>query len=433
MKRVLMVAFQFPPFAGSSAVQRMLRFVQQLPSYGWEPIVLTATPRAYENTSTDLLDSVPSNVVVERAFAFNAVRLLSVAGRYPSFAARPDWWSNWRIAGVRAGRRLVSRYKPDVIWSTYPIPTAHVIGGRLHADCGLPWIADFRDPMAQDGYPSDPATWQSFKRIEEEALVHARFSVFTTPGAAAMYRERYPGISADRIAVIENGYDESSFAALSAARAKEPLAPGRLTLLHSGAIYSSERDPTHFFEALGRLRRAGRIGPDRVSIRFRASSNDALLRALSRRHVVEDIVELLPAVPYLEALEEMSRADGLVVLQAASCNQQIPAKLYEYLRAGRPMLGITDPAGDTAHVMRRAGIPDIVPLDDTRLIEGVLGSWIEAIVAKRAAIPDTEQVSRDSRVARAGELAALLDRSISGQVGRSALKRLHGPMNFDFN
>lgn len=413
-----MVAFQFPPFAGSSAVQRMLRFVQHLPSLGWEPIVLTAVPSAYESTSADLVDAIPAGVIVERAFAFDAARLLSLAGRYPSFAARPDRWSNWRYLAVRAGRRLVSRCKPDAIWSTYPIPTAHVIADRLQAECGLPWIADFRDPMAQDGYPADPVTWQRFKSIEESTLTHARFSVFTTPGAARMYRERYPAVDADRIAVVENGYDESSFATLSADRLAVPLAPGRLTLLHSGAVYSAERDPTHFFEALGRLRRAGRIGPDRVSIRFRASSNDALLRVLAGRHGVEDILELLPAVPYREALEEMSRADGLLVLQASNCNQQIPAKLYEYLRAGRPMFGLTDQAGDTAAVMRRAGIVEIVPLDDSARIEAGLDNWIADLAAGRGAVPDGERVRKNARASRASELAALLDRAAHERSGQ---------------
>ena len=79
----------------------------------------------------------------------------------------------------------------------------------------MPWIADFRDPMAQDGYPADPPTWRSFKNIEEMTMREARFSVFTAPGAARTYRERYPAC-ASQVEVIENGYDEESFAGLDA-------------------------------------------------------------------------------------------------------------------------------------------------------------------------------------------------------------------------
>ena len=99
-RRVLMIAFQFPPFAMSSGVQRTLRFVQHLPAHGWSPIVLSAHPRAYSAVSADLLKEVPPDTVVERAFALDAARHLSIAGRYPGFLARPDRWRSWA-----AGRR----------------------------------------------------------------------------------------------------------------------------------------------------------------------------------------------------------------------------------------------------------------------------------------------------------------------------------------
>src|SRR5512143_242130 len=113
MKRVLMIAYHFPPLAGSSGIQRTLRFVQHLPAFGWEPAVLTADPRAYERTSHDLDADVPSQVRVERAFALDAARHLSVAGRYPGFLARPDRWMTWQYAAIRAGSRLIRDWRPD--------------------------------------------------------------------------------------------------------------------------------------------------------------------------------------------------------------------------------------------------------------------------------------------------------------------------------
>lgn len=88
MKRVLMVAYHFPPLAGSSGIQRTLRFVQQLPALGWQPLVLTVRPQAYEHTSPDLDSQVPAGTVVRRAFALDTARHLSVGGR--SSAPWPD-------------------------------------------------------------------------------------------------------------------------------------------------------------------------------------------------------------------------------------------------------------------------------------------------------------------------------------------------------
>ena len=118
LRRVLMIAFHFPPFAVSSGVQRTLRFVQHLPQHGWQPLVLSAAERAFTDTSRDLLPQIPVDTVVHRAFALDTARHLSVAGRYPGFLARPDRWRTWALGAVPAGLRMIRKFRPDVIRST---------------------------------------------------------------------------------------------------------------------------------------------------------------------------------------------------------------------------------------------------------------------------------------------------------------------------
>lgn len=414
MKRALLVAFHFPPLAGSSGVQRTLRFAQHLPALGWQPLVLTASPLAYERSSPDLAAELPPDLVVERAFALDSARHLAFRGRYLMASARPDRWISWRFDAVRRGMQMIQRYKPDLIWSTYPIATAHVIAASLQQRSGLPWVADFRDPMAQDGYPTDPLTWVDYERIERETLTEASVSTFTTPGAAALYRQRYPQL-AGRIEVLENGYDESSFAAVEADGIdKEPLNPGRLTLLHSGIVYPSERDPSQLFQAVQQLARTGVVTPDRLRLRFRAAVHDNLLLQIAQRHGVANFLECCPPIGYRAALKEMMQADGLLVLQAANCNEQIPAKLYEYLRARRPVLALTDPAGDTAAVLRKAGLQTIAPLDDGQQIGQLLQAFVEGRLGDQVAGPAA--VAAASRRGRSGELAALFDRLVPNPV-----------------
>lgn len=94
LRRVLMIAYHFPPLAGSSGIQRTLRFVQQLPAHGWQPLVLSAHPRAYERTSEDLLADVPPGCTVRRAQAFDTARHFAWRGRYIASMARPDRWQS---------------------------------------------------------------------------------------------------------------------------------------------------------------------------------------------------------------------------------------------------------------------------------------------------------------------------------------------------
>lgn len=410
-KRVLLIAYHYPPLRGSSGIQRALRFSQYLREFGWEPIVLTAHPRAYQDKSDDLLADVPPGVIVERAFALDTSKHLALAGRYPRFLANPDRWMSWWYGAVPAGLRLIRKYKPAAIWSTYPIATAHKIGATLNRLTGVPWIADFRDPMAQDGYPSDPAIWNAFKRIEAQALAQARFATFTSPGAIRAYRGNYPDLSADRLVLLENGYDEDAFT-LAAGRKPAAGVDGRIVLLHSGIVYSSERDPTHLFSALQQLRQSGHPLAGRLLLRLRATGNDEAMREKIAAAGIADLVELAPPIPYADALAEMLAVDGLLVLQASNCNDQIPAKAYEYLRAGRPLLALTDPIGDTSDVIRRAGIDTIAPLDDSQAILAALIDFLQRIEQGNAPLANRQAVLDASRRGRTAQFARLLDQLV---------------------
>lgn len=409
MKRILMIAYHFPPLAGSSGIQRTLRFVQHLPKFGWAPIVLSADPRAYERTSDDLMCEIPEGTPVSRAFALDTARHLSLKGRYIAAMARPDRWISWKYAGIREGMRLIRHFKPDVIWSTYPIATAHIIGAELQKQSGIPWVADFRDPMAQENYPPDPVTWRQFESIERGVMGLASLSLFTTPGAADVYRKRYPEAS-QRIHVLENGYDEESFVEAETKASCQPLNPGKITLLHSGIVYPSERDPTQLFQALAQLKATDSELMSRFRIRFRAAVHDQMLLRLAKDHGVEANVEILPSIPYRQALAEMLNADVLLIMQAENCNQQIPAKIYEYLRSRRPILGLTHPGGDTAGVLRKAGCTAIAKLDVVEEIYNQLRVLLAGGLASGQFPPAHDQyVVGASRLGRTRGLVELIE------------------------
>ncbi len=408
VKRVLLIAFQYPPMTGSSAIQRALRFSQYLPELGWEPIVLSAHPRAYERTSTDQLQDIPQAATVMRAFAWDAARHLAIRGRYPRKWAMPDRWISWWLGAVPAGLRLIERLRPRAIWSTFPIATAHQIALTLQRRSGLPWIADFRDVMTEQGYPRAKDQWASWRKLEGETIAQCTRAVFTTPGAAEMYAARYPDRAREHFSVIENGYDENLFASIEEG-AHEPVKvdPGRkLLLLHSGVIYPSERDPTQLFAALRELREEGAIHSDGLAVVLRATGHDDYIRSLIERERVADIVQLAPPVPYREALLEMMSADGLLLLQAQNCNRQIPAKLYEYLRSGRPVVGLA--SGDTADALRDAGIDTVAPLEARQAIKELLARFVSLVRTGAAPTASRGAIVRQSRRHKTEELAELL-------------------------
>jgi hypothetical protein len=407
VKRVLMVAFHYPPLHGGSGVLRTLAFSQTLAQHGWQPLVLTVTPGAHASVdASGGADCCP----VHRSLALDASRHLAINGRYSALLALPDRWVSWTASAIPAGLRLIRRHQPDLIWSTYPIATAHLVALALHRLTGVPWIADQRDPMLDTGYPPDPRRARIHAWIERQAMQRCAAVVCTTPGAVRALRSRHRNAASHQVRLIENGYDDTAFriAEQAAPPLTDPARPFRL--LHSGVIYPSERDPAPLFAALDLLLRHGDI--DRTSFRLmlRASGHDAHLRALLGRHPgLATLVELAPPLPYPDALRDMLDADGLLLLQAANCNDQIPAKLYEYLRARRPVLALTDPAGDTAAALHAAGIDTIARLDHPDAIADGLRRFLYLSRQGQAPLASDATVARHARHARTRELAALFD------------------------
>lgn len=411
---VLLIAFHFPPIRGSSGMQRTLRFAKHLPAFGWRPIILTVDPRAYEETAHVSGNEVPPGLVVRRAFGLNAARHLSFFGRYPAALALPDRWASWRLFAVPKGLRIIRRERVNAIWSTFPIASAHTIGLDLAQRSGLPWIAEFRDPMWQSDWPPEPAANRAWRELEGRIFARADRAVFTTPSAITMYAERFPRFDAKKLALIENGYDEETFnrAGPASGDAARPSLP--ITLLHSGIIYRSERDPTQFFAAVAALKNKRLIDAATLRIVLRASGSESDYDAELARLGISDIVRLVPGIDYLAALREMLSAHGLLLLQAANCNAQVPAKLYEYLRAGRPILALTDPAGDTARTLAAAGTGTVARLDSSAEIESALLGFVEQIRNGTARGASASTIPRYSREAQAGELARLLSEVAGG-------------------
>ncbi|MEN7343374.1 MAG: glycosyltransferase [Pseudomonadota bacterium] len=405
-KRALLIAYHYPPVKGSSGVQRALRFSAYLPEFGWDCDVLTVTPSAYERVADDELKDIPEHVRVVRARAFDTKRHLSIAGRYPQFLALPDRWSTWKYDGVRQGKKMLKRDRYDLVWSTFPISTAHVIGMRLAASSGLPWVADCRDSMSEEDYPRDPTIFAAVRSLEQQVVANATRVTFTTPGTRAMYAERYPDLPDDRWDVIENGYDESAFIGLD----DEYSPPGDsrpLTLVHAGLLYPEERDPRHFFRALAELKAERFFVGRPIRVVLRATGHDELYRDLIDELDIADIVELAPGVAYRDALQEMLKADGLLIFQSSGCNHQIPAKAYEYLRAGRPVFSLTDPAGDTAKLLAENNEHHMADLLDKEKIKKAFVTFFDH--CKSHVYKNNEKRDQYSRRLRTKQLAALFD------------------------
>ena len=413
---VLLVAFHFPPIKVSSGLERTVALARHLPSHGWEPLVLTASPKAYPAVSSERLGQIPEQTVVKRTWALDGSRHLALRGRYPRVFSLPDRWQTWILSAIPAGMAMIRHHRPQVIWSTYPIASAHWIGYALHRLSGIPWVADFRDPMVEKNIRTGELvpTWLAMRNarlaIEMRAAKHASALVFCTAGARKICVDRYPGINADRWQVISNGYDESAFAAAERSPQEQTASDDAIVLVHSGTIYPTpDRDPSHFFRALRRVLDQRPPGARPIKVILRASGVAGLYLDLLGSMCLTENILFEPALPYEAALQEMMRADALIIFQGYTSNPAIPAKLYEYFRAGRPILALADADGETARLIRLESAGDVVPLDDEHLIAGALARLLGDIETGKPWLMNPNRIATYERERGVSKFAELFE------------------------
>ncbi len=402
-RKVLILTYHFPP-SGAVAVYRVLGLVRYLPRCGWETVVVAPPHLPGEPVDEELTARVPAETAVCRV-PFPTSRVLRCCGQYAPHLL-------WFIRARAAAERAIREHRPAAVLTTSPPHRLHLLGLWLSRRRGLPWLADFRDPLVS-GRSRGAGSFVQRRlgwRWEEVVLRNAAAVVANTPGAAASLQEAHPR-HADKIVAIPNGFDPENFTALPR---RSPSGP--LCILHAGELYNG-RDPRPLLDALQGLRSAvpGEEPPFRLRLLGRATDSRYDLAEEIRRRGLEGIIDLLGQVTYDRALEEMQRADVLLLLNPPDSRISIPAKLFEYLGAGRPILALARPDGDVAWALRTAGGPHrlVSPLDPAAIRTALLELRQEAITGQNCNLASSGKLEICSTVftreQMARRVAAVLD------------------------
>lgn len=352
-KTILMVALDFPP-CRSAGVQRTLKFAEYLVQLGWNVVVLTVEKNVY--SATDNAVKTSEKIKVYRCHSYDSSRDFSFKGKYFSWSQIPDRWWSWALKAVPLGKELIAKYNPDFIWSTYPVSTAHFIAYKLQKSSGIPWVADYRDPL-QCRYDKKVQKYSFVaKWIEKNTIKNCTKAVFTTELAAELYRRLYPNERLDKFTVIENGFDEGNFDNVDIVNKSENDV---FTLLHSGAVYKNGRNPTKIFHAVSELHREGVLNNNNFELVFRGSSNNGYSGKIEELGIA-NLVKFKGSVPYQESLTEMAATSCLLLIQGELFNNQIPGKAYEYIRCNKFILALTPKGGSTGGLLQRVECTEIV-------------------------------------------------------------------------
>jgi glycosyltransferase involved in cell wall biosynthesis len=412
--KVLLVSFYFPP-AGGGGVQRALKLATHLPELGIETHVLAPDDPRWIHRDDEL--HAPTLAWVHRA------RYVGTGGRKPAEELHgtqglqrlskqaqllgrrflvPDENVSWNLTAIPAAIRIVRNEGIDVVVTTSPPSSVHLIGAAAKKATGVKWVADLRDSLVAHPHRHAERLVVRAKEQGEHAVARlvARSADAITCVSDAIAEEVRARSPAGPVATISNGSDFDDFAGLE----RQPSDRFRLT--HTGSFFG-KRDPRPFLTALERS------GLDDVVARFLGDFRTAD-REWAETLALGDRLELIPYASRRRSLELQRDSEALLLLIPDAGGRGrgvLSGKVFEYLAAERPILAVVPPDGAAAALIRDAGAGVVVAPDDvdgmTAALRDLHGRWR---AGKLEDAPLSEEWRRKvSRRARSQDFASLLE------------------------
>jgi glycosyltransferase involved in cell wall biosynthesis len=412
--KVLIVSLYFPP-AGGGGVQRPLKFATHLPELGIETHVLAPDDPKWIHRDDEL--QPPTLAWVHRA------RYIGPKGRKPAeelhgtqglerisrqaelFGRRflvPDENVSWNITAIPAAIRIVRNEGIDVVVTTSPPSSVHLIGAAVKRATGVKWVADLRDSVVAHPHRSAERLIVRAKEQGEHAvaklIAHSADAITCVSDAIAEeMRERSPR---GPVLTIANGSDFDDFAGLD----HQPSDRFRLT--HTGSFFG-KRDPRPFLTALKQS------GLEDVVVRFLGDFR-AADREWAEGLELGDRFELIPYAPRRRSLELQRDSEALLLLipEAGGRGKGVlSGKVFEYLAAERPILAVVPPDGAAAGLIRETGAGVVVAPDD---VDGMVAALSDLHGRWQAGVLEDAPLSQEwrrkvSRRTRSEELARVLE------------------------
>jgi len=424
-QNVLLISFAFPP-TGGPGVQRSAKFAKYLPEFGWRPIVWASGPIESLPSDPSLVDELPSELAVHRhpdahqAHGTNAGQVgvvgtglwdrfkdrLNLGGPSADSAARhPDEFFGWALTSVEPLMSLIHDRHVSVIYSTFSPASNHCLAMELKVRTGLPWVADFRDLWTDDyRYRAPSSAWRAADhRLQKRILEIADAVIGVTPRQTDILANHL-FVEAAKFGTITNGFDGDDFAEAVAPR----NADEDFVLAHIGRL-DRYRSPEALFGGLERFLES--IGSDRSRFVLRVVGH-AGKAARDRLDRMDVRVEYTGYLSHAAAIRSMRQADAnlLMVPTGPNGGSVIPAKLFEYLAAQRPVLVVGPDGGECDRIVRETQSGLSVGFDAEAIAKAVHRLFDDR--SRGCPMPgcDRDRLAPYDRKALTGSLAAVFDR-----------------------
>jgi len=394
MNKLLFITYYWPP-SGKATLHWPLKIIKYLPEFNWQPTVLT-TEETSSYKDESLLKEVSPELKVYKAKAIEPFDIykrftgkskndpiissetislenkslahrISVWIRFNLFI--PDARVGWYFSAVPEGKKILMQGKQDLIVSLGPPHSTHLVGYSLSKKFNLPFVPVLIDPWVDIVYyksaKRSKAAIKADNYFERKVMKHASKIIFVTESTREDYVKKYPFIK-DKSHVLYWGYNEEDF---EMEEGRWKMEDGRRkmenggwemkdgeTLVHAGNIFDYQ-NPEHLWERIRKEIDNGR----KIKIKFIGTVSPRIKKEIEKNNL-QDVTEYAGFLPYKEMISELNKASYLLV--CATEPRHVPGKLFEYLRAGKPVLAFGNDNEEVKKIIREANAGMIFRYDE---------------------------------------------------------------------
>lgn len=390
MKRVLIISYYWPP-TGGSGVQRWVKFAKYLPEEGWQPVIYTPENPEQLAKDTSLEAEVPEETEVIKTHIIEpyelykkvlrksghskeAVEVNPVNAQHKSLLQKAAMWVRgnlfrpdprclWIRPSVRFLKKYLAEHPVDLIVSTGPPQSMHLIGRRLARETGLPWIADFRDPWTRIFYfkhlQMTKATERWHEKMEKKVLDEASAVVAVSP----LVQQEFQSMTDTPVELITNGFDECDFEGSECTEAYGGPEKN-FTITHTG-LFAADGNPTVLWDVLSEKCAKDEQFRKLLKIKLIGKNDEQIIKALEDRGL-KDMLEDMGYQPHSAAVQEQRTASVLILplRKEPEYKAVLPGKLFEYLASFRPVLGIGQTDGAMAMILNETKTGKVIDWED---------------------------------------------------------------------
>lgn len=370
-KKVLIITYYWPPSAGSG-VQRWLKFAKYLPEYDWEPIVYTPSNPSFDIQDEKLLKDIPNDLRIIKKKIFEPYKLLSIFGKNKSmntglvshdkkkskFKKLIEWLRGnflipdprifWVNPSYRYLKALIKKEDIQIVITTGPPHSVHLIGLKLRKALGIKWISDFRDPFSRldflDTYGISDRNRNKYYQLEDQILDKSDLVLATSYSMHQMLRP----FDLDKFKTITNGYDQEDFKGIETHKKDQTW-----RIYHAGLL-NEVRNPKNLWMAIKELISEREID---LEIHLAGIIDPSIISYLQSDTVLSKVIKIEGYKSHQEVINDYYQANLLLLLINNSDNSvvNIPGKLFEYLQCKKTVLSLGSADADAHKILENVG------------------------------------------------------------------------------